>query len=213
MCYFRVLAATLVAALGWAGPAAAGPMLTGGVTYDPATRLYTYSYTLDDRAALAPIDQIYIRIASGVSDFNLAPIGHTGPAPFTDFTTYVGGGPASYPSGTMFGWNAYRDWDTLTRGVRTGFSFTTPHAPSAEAADNYSLFSTASTFPPHNLVDGHLEYGWVVAPDFNQALSALEPGALLLVSLGLASVGLRAGWRRRWGHPTTEQQPQCESVQ
>src|SRR5262245_26681112 len=106
MGYFRLLA-TLAVALGWAGLAAADPMLTGRVTYDPATGLYTYSYTLDDRAAVAPIDQIYIRIATGVDDFTLAPVGHTGPAPFTDFTTYVGGGPAGYPSGTMFGWNAF----------------------------------------------------------------------------------------------------------
>ena len=44
MSYFRALAV-----LGSAGAAAAGPMLTGAVTYDPATQLYTYSYIAETR--------------------------------------------------------------------------------------------------------------------------------------------------------------------
>src|SRR3954462_3835891 len=82
------------------GTAEAG-FLTGTVAYDPATRLYSYSYTLDDRSALAPIDQIYIRVPTDLYDPTLSPVSHTAPAPFADFSWYFGDGVGG-PGGTMF---------------------------------------------------------------------------------------------------------------
>jgi hypothetical protein len=209
MCSFRLLTATLAAVLVWPAPAKAGLMLTGNVTYNSVTRLYTYSYTLDDRAALAPIDQIYIRVFTGYGygETSISPVSHAGPAPFADFATYGGDGQDGFLGGTFFGWNASEVWATLTPGVRRGFSFATPYGPASDTANNYSLFSTASTYPPHNLRDGELQYGRVVAPDFGRALTTPEPASLLLVTVGTACVGLRAGWRRSRGRPTAKQHP------
>src|SRR5262245_53407585 len=107
---FKVLAA-LAVTLAWWGVAEAEPMLTGTVTYDRSTQLYTYSYVLDDRSAPSPVDVVFIRVATHVADLtHLNPVGYTAPAPFSDFRLYsaadVHGDEAVFASGTVYGWEA-----------------------------------------------------------------------------------------------------------
>jgi hypothetical protein len=192
----RLLAATLAVAAVWPGAAHAGPMLTGQVTYDPAARLYTYAYTLDDRAAPAPVDLVSVRVATHVYDLSHRnPVGYTAPAPFTDFYTSEGGwDTAALAGGTFYNWDADRPvaGRPLTAGVHGGFSFTSRYGPGAGNAPDYILYSHALGGPP---VTG-LEIGRVVAPDLTHTP---EPGTMALAAIGLAAVGVPG--LRRCGKP------------
>lgn len=174
-----------------AGAAEAG-FLTGTVAYNPATRLYTYSYTLDDRGAVAPIDQVYIRIATGCADPSLAPQSHLEPAPY-GFGTYDDADSLTGIGETWFGWNASYSYEHLTSGLRS-FSFATTYSPAAGAADNYFLYSNAAQLSGLS-PDGILEVGRVVAPDFVHREP--EPGTLALAAAGLVAVGRRSLRRNR----------------
>ena len=182
----KVLVLVLTVAFGRVGSAQAGPMLTGSVSYDRASQLYTYSYALDDRIAPATIDVVLIRIATHVYDvFHLAPVSGTGPAPFDHFIVGSGGSrnEDAFASGTLYGWDAW-ERRPLTPGVYSGLSFTSRYGPGAENAPNYILYSHLIFNP-----DGSgVEVGRVVAPDLT---NAPEPGALALVVIGLAAVLLR----------------------
>jgi hypothetical protein len=197
MVCFRVPAVALAVALGWANSAAAGPMLTGSVRYDPGTRLYTYSYVLDDRAAAGPVSHVYVRVLDGFNGA-LAPADFAAPAPY-GFGTYTGHSLIGHPDfvgGTFFGWTVGGAAPPVEVGVKGGFSFTTGFAPTTGRADNYYLWSTAATAPPGQLADGVQDVGYVVAPDFSRPATAPEPGSLAIAALGLVGVGLRAGWGR-----------------
>jgi hypothetical protein len=172
-------------------------MLTGTVTYDGSTQLYTYSYALDDRlSAPGPVDIIDVRVATHVYDvFHRNPVGHTAPAPFTEFYTSQGGWDTpEFPGGTFYEWNAGWTLLSLTPGVHGGLSFTSRYGPGTGDAANYALFSRASD-PGGTQV----EVGRVVAPDLT---NTPEPGTLALVAAGLAvvgSLGLRRSGSRRNG--------------
>lgn len=185
MSRFNAPAAALLVTLGWSGAAGAGPMLTGSVTYDRSTQLYAYSYTLDDWDAPGPIDIIDVRVATHVYDvFHLNPVGHTAPAPFTEFDTAQGGWDTpEFPGGTFYEWNAGWTLLDLTRGVHAGLSFTSRYGPGSGDAANYALFSRA--VDPGGT---QVEVGRVVAPDLTHAP---EPGTLALAAAGLTAAGLR----------------------
>ncbi len=187
-----LLAAALAANLVWPGAAGAGPMLTGAVTFDRAAQLYTYSYTLDDRPAPAPVSVIEIRVATHVYDLSdRNPVGHAASAPVTDFFTAVGGWDTpEFPGGTFYEWSTPVLPDAP--GVHRGLSFTSRYGPGTAGAANYTLFSSAATGPPLYRPDGFVEYGRVVAPDLT---NAPEPCALALAAVGLAVVGWRGARR------------------
>jgi hypothetical protein len=203
MSRLKVLAAALAVALGWSGTAEAGPMLTGTVTYDRSTQLYTYSYVLDDRAAPAPVDVVFIRVATHNYDvIHLSPVSHTAPAPFSDFqlatAADVNGNEAVFASGTVYGWEAGSAAAAPGSvvppgaGVYGGFSFTSRYGPGTGDGSNYELFATSLYNAAHQY-DARVEVGRVVAPEL---ANAPEPGTLALAIAGSAVVGLR-GLRRR----------------
>jgi hypothetical protein len=191
-----MMAAALAAVLGWAGSATAGPMLSGSVSYDPGTHLYTYSYTLDDRTAADPVTHIYIRVLTDAFNPGLTPTNATTVPPY-QFGTFTGQGLIGHPElpgGTFFGWTVGGDPPPVTAGLKDGFSFTTPYAPMTGGPPDFYLWSTGATDAPGGLANGVQEVGWVVAPDFAIAPTP-EPGSLALAVLGLMGVG--AGWARR----------------
>jgi hypothetical protein len=189
MSRIKTLAVAVAVALGWAGTAAAGPMLTGAVTYDRATQLYTYSYTLDDRAAPSPIDIVSIRVATHVYDVSdLTPISYTVAAPFTLFFTGQGGWDhPEFPGGTFYMWDAWWSRPNLSLGVHSGLSFTSRYGPGNGGVANYELYSREL-----DPVGTQVQIGLVVAPDLTHAP---EPGTLAIVAVGLAAVGLRRARR------------------
>ena len=172
MSRFNALAIALAVTFGWSGTAAAGPMLTGSVSYDRSVGLYTYTYTLDDRTTPADVDLVSIRIATHVYDlFHLNPVSGTGPSPFNYFDVAEGGGlvEAEFASGTFYEWDAWRA-RPVSPGVYSGLSFVSRYGPGIDDAANYVLYS-------HELyrADGRgvVKYGRVVAPDMT---NTPEPG-------------------------------------
>jgi len=188
MSHFHSLATALAVTLAWSSTAGAGPMLTGSVTYDRSSQLYTYSYTLDDRTSPGAVNVVEIRIATHIYDiFHLNPVSHTTSAPFSDFYTAEGGWDTpAFPGGTFYEWYAWMR--PLTPGVHNGLSFTSRYGPGTDDVANYTLFSSAVTGPPLYRTDGFVEYGRVVAPDLT---SAPEPAPLVLAIIGLMAVAFR----------------------
>jgi hypothetical protein len=173
--------------------------LTGSVSFSPSTRLYTYSYTLDDRAAPAPLDLIYVLIDPGHLDFSVKPPNHTQPVSW-GLGIWVGG-PLHGLFGTFFGWYENGDWQSYRADRTDGFSFTTSVPPTRSAADNYYLFSTQSAirYPGRG---GDFAVGHVVAPDYGaRALQSPEPSGLVLAGVGVVTLLVAHRVRRRWWRP------------
>lgn len=195
----RTLLAALAVVLAGEGVATAGPMLTGLYQYDPATRLYTYSYVLDDRAAAGPVTNFYVRVLTDGFNNSLAPAGSTTPAPYR-FGTFTGQGgilgQMGFEGGTYFGWTPAGDWAAVGAGVKTGFSFTTPFGPTDSEAANYYLWSTPAGNGPGGLQKAVQEIGRVPAPNFAHPAGVPEPGTLALAGVGLGAVGLVRSRRR-----------------
>ena len=138
-------------------------ILTGGVSFNPITDVFTYSYTLNNTSGPATVTELSILIDSALQDFTLAPTAHTDPAG-TSFDIAVSGSSALPPLnefGTFWQWQVSVPVGTTL----SGFSFTTPQAPVLNSSNNYFLFSTTFTGgPPGNT--GIIEFDHVIAPDF-----------------------------------------------
>jgi hypothetical protein len=170
------------------GRADAGLILNGSVSFDPSTKLYTYSYTLDNRSGGGPINELSVLVDTAHINYSLVPPGHSEPAGWS-FVTAVSGGIANPPYnefGTFWQWDS--NTGVAAGGMLDGFSFTSALGPTNSQANNYFLFSNVLTGP---LFDGIVEYGHVVAPDFRDTP---EPGTWLLFTSGIITA---LGMKRR----------------
>ncbi len=129
--------------------------LTSTVSFDAATQIYTYNYTLTNNTTFGVINQFYVDINSlGFSYFG--PLSVTTP---TGWEFHTGYGPGD--------WMWYRPRDVYNGpdlGVSegqslSGFSFTSQLAPANWVGNNYEVF-----FP--NGYPNQYEYGQIVAPDY-----------------------------------------------
>ena len=143
-----------------AGASALGAMLSGSVSFDSTSNLYTYSYVVDNTFGLAPINTIDIFVNSHQIDYSFAPVSTTSPAGFIFDGVSAGCGSPLFenPCATAWGW-----FDGIPGGVPVGsvlggFSFTTPVAPTTNNYTNYGLF--ALTLPNAVVGSGH-----IVAPE------------------------------------------------
>jgi hypothetical protein len=179
-----------------AEPLAADPILSGSVSFNPATSLYTYSYVVDNRLGPAGINELSILIDGSKQDFSLEPIAHVEPLGW-DFATAISGSSALPPLnefGTFWQW--FDSVGVPVGATLSGFSFTTDRGPTAGLNNNFFLFSTSfSGGPPMN--EGTVEFGHIVAPDFGvQAVPEPSASVLLAISvLGLIGCCWK-GWNR-----------------
>ena len=173
--------------LACASPAHAG-FLTGSAEYDPATALFTYTYTLDNTAGPWPVTEVSVLVAPNRVAYDLRPPAWSGP-PGWEFGTSVSGGIANPPYnevGTFWFW--YRP-DGLPVGERAEFSFASSYGP-GDVGNNYFVFAPEAERDGQN---GVIEYGRTVAP-----VVAPEPAtaALCVAGLGLLGVVTNAVRRR-----------------
>lgn len=144
-------------------------LLTGTVTFDSTTSLYTYSYTLQNLGGNGRINQFYIAVnslggAGGMPRSPLDPPGWSGPffaGPSTSFCD-----TANLVCGGEYGWippNGQYVFGGLPEGeTLAGFSFQTTAAPMVTNQNTYSLF-----FPDFPSLGIYFEAGSVVVPDFH----------------------------------------------
>src|SRR5262249_52414897 len=180
------------------GRADAGLILDGSVSFDASTKLYTYSYTLDNRSGGVPINELSVLVDSAHINYSFTPLGHSEPAGWS-FVTAVSGGIANPPYnevGTFWQWHS--DTGVAAGEMLDGFSFSTRLGPINSLANNYFLFS--NVFTGSALSDGIVEYGHVLAPDFRDAP---EPGTWLLFTSGIISaLAMKRRHARRHDTPT-----------
>lgn len=168
----------------------ADSLVTGQVSFNAESGLYTYTYTLD-AADLPSPDFIEFAVVASHSGDPRLPL------------------PPSYGSNTGWrleiasgGWfqedinvnGTFYMWKGLTpvQGVpQLEFWFTSTEAPDTSGQNNYFIW-TATTYGPQNLP---LDFGRVVGPniDYVAPPPVPEPATAMLMALGLLGVG----WARR----------------
>ena len=172
----------------FASPAHAG-FLTGRAEYDPTTRLFTYTYTLDNTAGPWPVTELSVLVAPNRVDYDLRPAVWSAPAGW-EFGTSVSGGIANPPYnevGTFWFW--YRP-DGLPVGERAEFTFASSYGPGG-VGNNYFVFAPEAE---RDEEDGVIEYGRTVAP-----VVAPEPATATLCGVALGLLTVAGGVRRRSG--------------
>lgn len=165
-------------------------MLSGNVSFDSDSGLYTYSYVLDNTAGLAAIKELSVLVDGSQDKLTQTPLSHTSPSAWS-LREAVSGSSADSPLnefGTFWQWYA---GPALSIGeTMSGFSFTTSVAPVIGSANNYFLWSNSYTGGPSGIGNGGIvEWGHIVAPDFGAAVAPVPvPAAVWLFGSGLAGL-------------------------
>ena len=165
--------------------------LTGSVSFDEASNLYTYNYWVNNASGVASIGQVSLLVDS--SGYYVAPdpnhISHTKPAGYEIYLAATGDieNPPYNIVGTMYSWVSLNLRDLIPRGAaQGGFSMSVPFPPTSGKNNNYFLYS----FDSREVVD----YGHVVAPDFGGRFQVPEPASLGLAAcscMAILSIGRR----------------------
>lgn len=135
----------------------AAPMLTGDVSFDDATNLYTYTYTLDTSHYEGNITEILIHQNLGFNFYDPLPVSHSEPDNWM-FVLLVGSGSGDGSmEGSFWGW--WKDFGT--NNELATFSFTTERGINTSQNNNYALFNSSYPYPP----SGFIEVGHIVGPE------------------------------------------------
>ena len=171
-------------------------ILSGNVSLDSNTGLYTYSYILDNTSGPAAIKELSVLFDRRQPSLSPPPHSYTTPAGWS-FGQAVSGSSSDSPL-NEFGafWQWYAIQALPTGSTMSGFSFTTPFAPVAGSANNYFLWSNSYTGGPASIGNGGIvEWGHIVAPDFSAPTAVPAPASVWLFGSGL--LGLIGVVRRK----------------
>jgi hypothetical protein len=170
-----LLSCTVVCSLLTGAASLRATLLTGAVSFDSQTDLYTYDYTVDVPVGDRPIYELVVKVDSvnlfWENGYLALPVIHTEPSgwSFSPGISFgdVGGaitiGPIqTFGPGSDWGWRGY-----LGGGIAPGstghFSFSTTQGPTPTQNVNSFLY-IGDVFQDNTL--NFVEVGHVVAPDF-----------------------------------------------
>jgi len=199
------IAALLIAGVGIAPAVQAASAVTGSVSFDAASQLYTYTYVLDPAFLQGGNIGLSVRQNIAVNFLAPRPEAHAEPDGFMFVLTSSanGVGPPLNISGSYWGW-----WSTSSNAVYDKdlvFSFSTQRGVSTDTANNFYVFSTGYTGgPPGNEI--YVDFGQIVGPELVNIPEPDSPvpesskvvmflaGAVLLLCLAAR----RGGWRSKY---------------
>lgn len=171
-------------------------ILSGNVSFDSNTGLYTYSYALDNTSGPAAIKELSVLFDSSQNSVSAPPHSYATPGGWS-FGEAVSGRSADSPL-NEFGafWQWYAGQALPIGSTMGGFSFTTSFAPVTGSANNYFLWSNSYTDGPSAIGNGGiLEWGHIVAPNFSAPTAVPAPATVWLFGSGL--MGLVGVARRK----------------
>ena len=197
----RLINIGLLCFLFFAAHVRASPILTGDVSFDDITHLYTYTYTIDT-TQIGTITELSILQNLGLNFSEPLPVSHTQPDGW-NFVISVGGISepgenhifGSYWAWQNFGAVGYSD-DLLT------FSFTTERGVNTTQENNYFMFDPYGTSGPPAFPG--IIVGRVVGPEFVtidevpvSTVPENETYAMMMAGLGI--VGFMAKRKTKQG--------------
>jgi len=181
----KLLGVISLVAFAVASPLAANAaILSGNVSFDSNTGLYTYSYSLDNTSGPGAIKELSVLVDSSQNRVSAPPASFASPTGWSSRQA-VSGTSADSPL-NEFGafWQWWANQALPVGNTMTGFSFTTAFAPVTGSANNYFLWSNSYTGGPSAIGNGGIvEWGHVVAPNFVAAVPI--PAAAWLFGSGL----------------------------
>lgn len=195
----RLINIGLLGFLFLAANARASPLLTGDVSFNDITNLYTYTYTIDatqnDR-----ITELNILQNLGFDSMEPLPVSHTQPDGW-NFVISIGG--ISEPGenhifGSYWAWQQFapNNSDLLT------FSFTTERGVNTTQQNNYLMFDPDGTSGPPAFPG--VIVGKILGPEFvtiNEVpvptVPENEPYAMMLAGMGIIGFITKRNTKRR----------------
>jgi len=147
----------------------AANLLTGEVTFDNSTNLYTYTYTLDTTTLLDHTVNIGILQNLGIDWSHPLPVSHTEPVLGDWIFKMTAGGLSNSGSlniyGTFWTWEHNYFSESVSNVGNLVFSITTPRGVNTSTANNYFIYNGGATTGPSENA-GFIEIGHIVGPEF-----------------------------------------------
>jgi hypothetical protein len=192
----KKLIASFALALTFSSSYAAAPVLSGDVSFDGQTNLYTYTYTLDTTTLTNSTIEVGILQNLGFHFFMPQPVAHTEPNSDWHFVISVGGlhnSDSFNIVGSFWMWEYVPNYSAppVSDSGPLVFSVTTTRGVNASTDNNYFIFDGGATTGPAE-APGFFEVGHIVGPEFvtinEPVISVLEPDGYLLLLAGMAVI-------------------------
>ncbi len=173
----------------------AAPMVTGTVSQDATTGVYTYTYSINNTGGLGDVTQLNLKVNSYYYAI-FQPLSSSSPNGWALSTGWIADN-CDVECGGFWQW---RWLGPTTSGLapgetQSGFAFQTTVAPSSSTANDYFLYYPSEP-TGSNQINGN-----VVAPDYlvhppAPPVYTPEPSTCCLLAAGFASLGVFLARRR-----------------